>query len=119
MPFEQLADIFSYSDLYISAAILKADDCSCIEAFACGAIPIICDEKFTFSKQYALTDNNLFKQDDSNSLSKKIDYLFENPEALSSLSVKYQEYSKKFYPQNTIENLEKLFITGYNRVHIK
>ena len=114
---EELVKMINSTDLYIHASDAEIEAISCIEAFTCGIVPIIGDSKISATNQFALTENNLFKQGDYLSLRDKIDYWYENPEAKRKASEEYIEYAKQFSLENSVNALEKVFydtIEEYN-----
>lgn len=106
---EELIDTLNYCDLYVHASDIESEAISCIEAFSCGMVPVISDSKVSATKQFALTDRNLFKCGDAEDLSRKIDYFIEHPEEKDKLSAEYLEYAKNFRLENCVSQLERVF----------
>lgn len=111
----ELLDILNYSDLYVHASDIEIEAISCMEAFACGMVPVISDSKLSATSQFALTDNNKFKAGDYKDLAKKIDYWIEHEEEKKELSKKYISYAKQFHYEICTKEMEKLFLDVYNR----
>ena len=61
-------------DLYIHASDAEIEGISCMEALACGLVPVISDSERSATNQYALDERSLFKAGDAGSLAEKIDY---------------------------------------------
>jgi len=110
---EKLRDILCYSDLYIHASDAEIEGISCIEAIACGLVPVISDSPISATNRYAL-DKKLciFHKDDAGDLAAKIDYFFENPSVRDELSEKYVEYSKDFALEKEVDRFEKFLEEG-------
>lgn len=102
---KDLRDIINYSDLYIHASDIESEAIACIEAFACGKVPIISDSKYSATNHFALSESNLFKAGDSYSLRDKIEYYIEHPDAVKEQSEKYIEYSKTFEISKKVDAL--------------
>lgn len=108
---EELRDVLCYSDLYVHASDAEIEAISCMEAFACGLVPVISDSPITATKQFALDERNLFSAGDAESLRDKIDYFIEHPEEKDKLSAEYIEYSKQYLVENCVSEMEKMFET--------
>ena len=109
---EELRDVLCYSDLYVHASDAEIEAISCMEAFACGLVPVISDSPTTATKQFALDERNLFQAGKSESLRDKIDYFIEHPEEKAELSERYTEYAKQFRVENCVKEMEKMFETA-------
>ena len=67
---------------------------SCMEAFACGCVPVISDASLSSTKAYALTGHNIFSHANAADLAAKLDWLYENRSDLAALSRQYIEYAQ-------------------------
>lgn len=108
---EDLIDTINYSDLYVHASEVELEAISCMEAFSCGLVPVISDCKMSATKQFALTEHNVFKCGDAEDLRKKIDFFIEHPEIKDELSEKYLQYSQNFRIEACVSRLEEVFET--------
>ena len=104
-----LANILSYTDLYVHSADAEIEAISCLEAIACGNVPIISNSNESATVQFALNDKSLFEHGNSEDLAKKIDYFIENPEYLIQMRKEYAEFANKFRIENSIKLMEKMF----------
>lgn len=109
--FEQksLIELINYADLYIHASDVEIEAISCIEAFSCGLVPVIANSEISATKQFALSNDNLFKRGDANDLTAKMDYLLEHHEVRNRLKKAYIEYGKTFSLEHSIDLLEAMF----------
>ena len=107
--FEELQQILNYADLYVHPSDIEIEAISCIEAFTCGRVPVISNSKRSATKQFALTENNLFEVGNAQSLADKIDYWIEHPEEKEELSKKYIEYAKQFSIDKCVDKMEQMF----------
>ena len=73
-------------DLYCHPAEIEAEAISCIEAIACGKVPIIANSPRCATKAFAVDERSLFKVNDSKDLARKIDHFIEHPEEIKELS---------------------------------
>ncbi len=111
---DELLDVINYSDLYIHSSDAESEAISCIEAFSCGKVPIISDSPLVATNQFALDENCLFKNGNSDSLKEKIDFFIENEDLKNELSKKYIEYGKEFQLDACVSRLEEIFIKVIN-----
>lgn len=106
---EELIDVINYCDLYVHASEVELESISCMEAFSCGLVPIISDSRMSATKQFALTERNIFKCGDEQDLRQKIEYMIEHPEEKEELSERYLEYAKDYGVEACAGRLEDLF----------
>lgn len=104
-----LANVLSYTDLYVHSADAEIEAISCLEAIACGNVPIISNSNESATVQFALNDKSLFEHGNSEDLAKKIDYFIENPEYLIQMRKEYTEFANKFRIENSIKLMGKMF----------
>lgn len=105
---EKLREIMLDSDIYIHGADVEVEGMSCMEAFGCGCIPIISDSRLSSTKSFALHKCNLFRHDNARSLSKKIDYFYENSDLLEEQSEEYMQYAGSMHVSMCAEKLADL-----------
>ncbi|WP_251548387.1 glycosyltransferase [Pumilibacter intestinalis] len=108
---EELINIFSSADLYVHASEVELEAISCMEAFFCGLVPVIADAKMSATKQFALSDRNIFRAGDSSDLAAKIDWFIEHPEEKEKMSAEYLEYSKQFRIEACVDKMLEVFQT--------
>ncbi len=86
-----LRELMCESDVYVHCADVEVEGMSCMEAFACGCVPVISDAPLSSTKAYALTPRNLFAAGDAAELADRLDWLFENRDRLAALRSRYVE----------------------------
>ena len=79
-PQEELLGLINASDLYVHASDAEIEGISCMEAIACGVVPVISDSELSATKSFALDENSLFRAGDARSLAERIDYWIEHPQ---------------------------------------
>lgn len=109
-----LISLLGMTDLYVHAADAEIEAISCIEAFACGIVPIISNSNKSATPQFALTKNSLFKPGDSLDLAKKIDYWIEHTEERNDYEKKYADSALKYNIDNSIIQIEGMFEDAIN-----
>ncbi len=106
---EDLARLMNSCDLYVHAAEVEIEAISCIEAFSSGLVPVIANARMSATRQFALTEDNLFKSRSVKDLVKKIEYWIEHPEEKAQASARYTEYAKKFSVERSVEKMEMVY----------
>ena len=106
---KDLVKLMNQADLYIHASDAEIEGISCLEAMACGLVPVISDSKLSATNSFSLTENSLFTAGDSSSLAEKIEYWIDNPAEKLSYSKKYAEKADGMRVENTIQDLVKLY----------
>ena len=106
---DELLDILNYADLYIHASDAEIEGISCIEAIACGLVPIISDSKLSAANQFALDERSIFKAGSSSSLAKKIDYFIEHPEEKFALAKEYAKMGESYEIHHCVDQMVDLY----------
>lgn len=106
---EELVKVYNYSDLYVHPADTEIEGISCIEAIACGLVPIVSNSIRSATPQFTIDERCIFKRGDYNDLSKKIDYWIEHQDELKSLKEKYAKHALNFNIENSVKRCEKMF----------
>lgn len=107
---EDLRKFLSTVDLYCHCSDAEIEGLSCVEAFSCGAVPIISNSKLSATSQFALCDESIYKKGNYKDLAKKIDYWFENKDKLEEYSLKYQALSKDYALDIQVLKFEQFFM---------
>ena len=106
---EELLNLLGMTDLYIHSADAEIEAISCIEAFACGIVPIISNSKMSATQQFALDARSLFEAGDSDDLANKIDYWIENANERKQMEIKYSEHAENFRIEKSMKKIEGMF----------
>ncbi len=114
LPKEKLIRKLQQSDLYVHPASVEIEAVDCIEAIACGLVPVIADSRLSATSQLALDKRSLFADGDALSLAGKIDYWFENEAERVRMGRVYAEYANRFRPDKSLEQAEEMF---NDRIH--
>lgn len=109
LPPAELVKRLQQADLYVHTAKVESEAIACIEATACGLVPVIGDSKLSATTQFALDGRSLFKNDDAKSLAEKIEYWYGNADERKRMSAEYAEAAKKYSLENSLEHAEKMF----------
>lgn len=106
---EHLLELLGMTDLYIHSADAEIEAISCIEAFACGIVPIIANSKRSATPQFALDDRSLFEAGNSDDLAKKIDYWIEHDDERKEMEYKYSEHAENYRIEKSMKKIEGMF----------
>jgi len=109
IPQEQLLELIQKADIYIHASEVELESIACLEAIACGKVPIISDSKSSAAPQFALDKRSLFKKGKYLDLRDKLDYWIEHPEERKRMSSEYAEMGKNYNISYSIQKMEKMF----------
>lgn len=104
----ELREILNWCDLYVHASDIESEAIACIEAFSCGAVPIISDSPYTATRHFSLDEHCLFRHGKYKSLRDEIEFFIEHPEYKEALKPKYIEYSKTFDVKDKVDELVKM-----------
>lgn len=108
---EELRNILSWTDLYVHASDFEIEGISCIEAFACGAVPLISDSKYSATPTFSLDDDkSLFKHGNVRDLRKKIEWFIEHPAYIEKIRPSYIEEGKQYALKRMVDKMEQMFL---------
>ena len=108
-PQEELIQLFNACDLYVHASDAEIEGIACMEATACGAVPVISDSDLSATKSFALHPNSLFRAGDAQSLAEKLDYWIENPQEKAEMSWLYVQRAEQMRVSRCAEEMEALY----------
>ncbi len=106
----ELVDILSIADLYVHSSSVEIEAISCLEAIACGLVPLINNAKRSATRYFGLEENNLFDEDDAKDLARKIDYWIEHPKEKKACEERYAGYSKEFDFETCMERMHDMIL---------
>ena len=106
---ENLIKLLKSTDLYVHSADAEIEAISCIEAFACGNVPIIANSPNSATKQFALVPESLFEAGNNTDLASKIDFWIENESYRKEMEYKYAQSAEKYRLKNSIIKMEEMF----------
>lgn len=107
---DELKDLMSVCDLYVHPADVEIEAISCIEAFSSGLVPVISNSDKSATGGFALDKRSLFSHGSAKSLSEKIDYWIEHPDARKAMEVKYSEHGRQYRLAYCAAMMEKMFM---------
>lgn len=108
----RLLEILHMADLYVHTSDAEIEAMSCMEAFACGLVPVIADSPRSATPQFALDGRSLFPAGDAAALAERIDWWFEHPEEREEMGKRYAEHAEQYALDRSIEQTEEMFRTA-------
>lgn len=100
---EQLISLLNYADLYIHPADIEVEGMSCIEAIACGCVPIVSDSPKSATPQFTVSEHSRFKHGDYKDLAKQIDWWIEHPEELAAEKKRIADHALRFTIERSMD----------------
>ena len=107
---QEMVDLVNYADLYVHPAKAELEGIACLEALVCGLVPVVSDSNKSATKDFTISDKNIFICDDEKDLANKIDYWFEHPKEKEFFSSKYIEFGEKFNQDECMQKMEQMFL---------
>jgi 1-acyl-sn-glycerol-3-phosphate acyltransferase len=105
----ELVALIQSCDLYVHTSDVEIEGVACLEAFACGLVPVISDSRHSATGQFALEPGNLFRSGDPSSLAERIDGWIDDPESLAKASDTYAHYADLFAVDQTVKAIERVY----------
>lgn len=113
---EELADVLRMADLYVHTSIIEIEAISCLEALACGLVPVISNSPRSATSKFSLDKNSSYNYKNIKDLTRKIEYWYEHPKERSDASKMYSEFAKQFDFAKCMEKMEKMLL-DISRLH--
>ena len=105
----RLLEILHMADLYVHTSDAEIEAMSCMEAFACGLVPVIANSSRSATPQFALDERSLFPAGDPAALAERIDWWFEHPEEREEMGRRYAQHAEQYALDRSIEQTEEMF----------
>lgn len=119
---DELVDLCNSCDLYVHASDAEIEGISCMEAMACGMVPVISNSRLSATAQFALDDRSVFEAGSAKDLAAKMDYWIEHPEERTEMSSQYAAQGDTMRVDECVRKAEQMYIDAiaeFNRVGYK
>lgn len=107
---KDLVALLNKANLYVHTAFIEIEAISCMEAICCGLVPVIANSPRSATKNFALDERNLFKQNDPADLCRQIEYWYEHPAEKEQCSKNYQSLRHSFDQDECMKQMEKMMV---------
>ena len=107
---QDLITLLNQTDIYVHSSDAEIEAISCIEAIACGNVPIIANSNRSATPQFALDDRSLFEAGNSESLKEKIEYWIQEEAERKRMKQIYAQSAEKYRIEKSMEQIERMFI---------
>ncbi|MBP3619994.1 MAG: glycosyltransferase [Clostridia bacterium] len=108
----QLVELLNYADLYVHPADIEIEGMSCIEAIACGCVPIVSNSPKSATPQFTVHEMSIFEHGNAKDLTAKIDWWIEHPEELKEQRKVVAEHAKNFRVERSMDYYLDMFEAG-------
>lgn len=105
---ESLSDVLNTCDLYVHTSIAEIEAISCLEALACGLVPVISDSSKSATSKFSLRKESSYNHKSVKDLTNKIDYWIEHPQERKKASIEYIEFAKQFDFNICMDKMEEM-----------
>lgn len=106
---EELVNLLNASYLFVQASDVETESIACLEAIACGTVPVISNAKMCATKQFALTPQSTFEKGSAYSLATMMDFWIANKKTHDEMMPKYSEFAQKFSLDKCINYMLELY----------
>lgn len=106
---EQQRSLLGFADLYVHPADTEVEGMACLEAIACGCVPIVADSPHSATSQFTLHEHSIFRHGDHHDLTNKIDWWIEHPQELKEHRQAVAAHAKTFSMDNIINEYITMF----------
>lgn len=108
-PQDKLLELINTSDLYVHASDAEIEGISCMEAMACGLVPVISDSRLCATGSFAIHPFSLFRAGDARSLAERIDYWIEHPRERLETGRLYAQKADRMRVSRCAAEMEALY----------
>lgn len=105
----ELVNLLNASYLFVQASDVETESIACLEAIACGTVPVISNAKMCATKQFALMPQSTFGKGSAYSLATMMDFWIANKKTHDEMMPKYSEFAQKFSLDKCINYMLELY----------
>ena len=111
---DEMAKVLNYCDIYAHTAQIELEGIACIEAIFAGKLVLVSDSKKSATKNYAVDEKCIFKNNDPKDLARVIDYWIEHPEEKKLVEQKYLESAHLYDQEECMNRMEDMIKEIHN-----
>lgn len=106
----ELIHLMAQTDLYVHTSDMESEAIACIEAIACGLVPVIAKSPQSAAWQFALDERSLFEPGNAHDLAQKIDYWIEHTDERQRMEKKYADSAKQYRLEDCVRQFENMLL---------
>lgn len=106
---DELLELIHSCDLYVHTSDAEIEAIACLEAVACGLVPVISDSRKSATSQFALDARSTFAAGNAEDLARKIDYWVEHPQQKEEMAKAYVHSTKQYRIEQCVAAAEEMF----------
>ncbi len=106
---DDLLRLLNSCDLYVHASDAEIEGISCMEAIACGLVPVIANAPLSATPQFALDERSLFEAGNPDALAEKLDYWIAHPEQRASMRAAYAAEGDRMRVDACVAKAEEMY----------
>ena len=114
---DDLVKQLNVTDLYVHPAEIEIESIACLEAIACGLVPVIANSSRSAARFFALDERNLFQSKNATSLARRIDYWIEHPREMKAMKRLYNGFSDQHEFEHCMDCMEKMMKEAIKNDH--
>ena len=107
---QELTNTINFSDIYVHSAEIELEGIACLEAIVCGKLTIVSNSKLSATKNFAVSNECMFKNRCPYSLAKRIDFFIENPNRIKKFEALYLEKGSDYKLSECMDKMEKMIL---------
>ena len=104
----ELISLAQYCDLYVHPSDVEIEAIACLEAIACGLVPLISNSPRSATTQFALDERSLFTAGSAADLAIRIDYWIEEHAQRIQMSHEYAQSALNYSLDECISKMEAM-----------
>ena len=105
---DDLIDLMRACDLYVHPSVADIEAMSCLEAVACGLVPVIARSDASAASQFALDGRSVFPARDARALADRIDWWVEHPAELRAAVPAYAREGDRYRIAGCVEKFVRM-----------
>lgn len=117
LPRKELVQQLNSSDLYVHPAEIEIEAIACMEAIACGLVPVIANSRRSATRFFALDERNLFRNKSASALARRIDYWIEHPREREAMRRLYNGFAEKHEFEHCMDCMEEMMKGALENSH--
>lgn len=104
----ELVDLLRAVDLYVHCSVADSEGISCLEAVACGLVPVFAQAERSAPQHLALDGRSLFPALDARALAERIDYWVEHPDERARMGRVYAAEGEHYRLPACLDKFESM-----------